>query len=243
MADAESIVHGVLASAFPGKKIRQQQAFTRAGMSPEELVRLYELVTGSGASNVLEVGMGSGTSSVVMLTALAQTGGKLTSVDPFQSSSFAGAGRGVITQAGHSDRHRLIELPDYVALPQLLSSGERFDMVLVDGYHSFDYTLVDVFYADLLLRKDGILAVHDSSWPAVLASLQFLEAHKPYQRVSPPPFVRHNDVIRKAVRRVRVYFSGAAAVRQFNDRRRNWHTLAAYRKLADQMAPEFDLEI
>ena len=216
MTESESIVHGVLARSFPGKRIRAERAFTRAGMSPEELVRLYELASGDGIREVLEVGMGSGTSSVVMLTALEKSGGRLTSVDPFQTSSFAGAGRGVITQAGHAGRHRLIEKPDYTALPELLAAGERFDMVLVDGYHSFDYTLVDVFYADLLLRTNGVLAVHDSSWPAVLASLRFLRAHKPYDLISPPPFITHRAVVRKALRRIGLYLSGPARLREFN---------------------------
>jgi predicted O-methyltransferase YrrM len=243
MTESESIVHGVLSRSFPGKEIRPQRAFTRAGMSPEELVRLYELVLQDGRRNVLEVGMGSGTSSIVMLTALERTQGRLTSIDPFQTSSFQLAGRNVVATAGHAERHRLIERPDYLALPELLSGGERFDMILVDGYHSFDYTLVDVFYADLLLLTDGILAVHDSSWPAVLPSLEFVRAHKPYAPVSPRPFIRHNDIIRKAVRRLGLLIGGAARLREFNDRRQNWHTLAVYRKLADGMAPEFDLAI
>ncbi len=241
MGKFDVIVRDVLTRSFPGKELRGQRAFTRAGMSPEELVRLYELVANTQATEVLEVGMGNGTSSVVMLSALPATGGRLTSIDPFQTSNFSGAGQEMIRSAGHAPRHRLIEKPDYLALPELLASGEKFDLVLVDGYHSFDYTLLDIFYADLLLRPEGVLAVHDSSWPAVLKALRFLETHKDYRALSPPPLVRYDNVVRKALRRLRLYLSGPGRVRSFNERRNNWHTLAAYRKLSDRMAPEFDV--
>lgn len=241
MGEFDAIVRDVLTRSFPGKALRDQRAFTRAGMSPEELIRLYELVAETRSAEVLEVGMGSGTSSVVMLSALSATGGRLTSIDPFQTSNFSGAGQEMIRSMGHAHRHRLIEKPDYLALPELLAAGEQFDVVLIDGYHSFDYTLLDIFCADLLLRPEGVLAVHDSSWPAVLKALRFLEAQKDYRALSPPPLVRHDSVVRKALRRLRLYLSGPATVRAFNERRKNWHTLAAYRQLSNRMAPEFDL--
>lgn len=74
---SDVIVRDVLARAFPGKELKDQKAFTRAGMSPEELVRIYELVEAQQAAKALEVGMASGTSTVVILSALAKTGGKI----------------------------------------------------------------------------------------------------------------------------------------------------------------------
>ena len=245
VSDSSSIVRDVLTRAFPGKQLREQRAFTRAGMSPEELARLYELVASVHPADVLEVGMGHGTSTVVILAALAGDAaapGGLTSVDPFHTSRFEGMGQQVVQSMGYAARHRLLEKPDYVALPELLTAGERFDVVLVDGYHSFDYTLVDIFYADLLLRDGGTLVIHDSSWPAVFKALRFLESHKDYCRLSPPSFVRLDGVGAKALRRLRVYASGAAQRRAFEERRTKWHTLAAYRKTSDQMAPEFDAD-
>lgn len=240
--DSNVIVRDLLARAFPGTELRDQKAFTRAGMSPEELVRLYELVANQNASNVLEVGMASGTSTVVILSALSQSGaGRLTSIDPFQTTQFKDSGRERVRAMGFGDRHRLLEQPDYLALPQLLAGGEFFDFILVDGYHSFDYTLVDVFYADLLLRTGGVLAVHDSSWPAVLKALRFLEVHKDYRRLSPPPLLRRDSLIEKGLGRLRIYSGGPRRIKAFEDRRRNWHTLAAYRKISERMAPEFTL--
>jgi len=211
-------------------------------MSPEELARLHELVANEGAANVLEVGMASGTSTVVILAALSATPrGRLTSVDPFQISTFGGSGLERVRTLGYADHHRLIEKPDYLALPELLAAGESFDLVLVDGYHSFDYTLVDIFYADLLLRTGGVLAVHDSSWPAVLKVLRFVKAHKDYRELSPAPLIRRDGFLSKALGRAQIYAGGPHSIRLFHERRMNWHTLAAYRKVSDRIAPEFEL--
>lgn len=240
--ESETIVRDLLQRAFPDTRLRDQHAFVRAGMSPEELVRLHELLIRHRAKNVLEVGMANGTSSIVLLSALSIAGGeRLTSIDPFQSGTFHRQGVMRVQAAGYAHLHRLIEAPDYTALPELLTAGERFDFVLVDGYHSFDYTLVDVFYADLLLRPGGVLAVHDSSWPSVLKTLQFVEKHKDYRRLSPPPLVRHDRWLGKLRRRLLLYASGPGAIRAFEERRQRWHTLAAYLKVGDRMAPEFEM--
>ncbi len=237
---SDLIVRETLGRAFPGTAFKAQRAFTRAGMSPEELVRLHELVITNTCTNVLEIGMGSGTSSVVLLSALETNDGRLTSVDPFQTVNFQRAGRERVERLGHGERHRLIEKPDYIAMPELATAGASFDMILVDGYHSFDYTLVDMFFADLLLRRGGVLAVHDSSWPAVLKAIAFFEAHKDYTRLSPAPLLQRRGVLQKLLGRLSIYARGARSIRSFNDRRNNWHTLAAYRKVSDRMAPEFD---
>ncbi len=51
-----------------------------------------------------------------------------------------------------------------VKLTQLLNTyGENYlDFIFIDGWHTFDYTLIDFFYADKLLRKDGIILIDDA---------------------------------------------------------------------------------
>jgi len=61
---------------------------------------------------------------------------------------------------------RVIEEPSYLALPLLLADvqtkrAEPFDLIFVDGMHLCDYTLVDNFFAALLLRPGGILLLDD----------------------------------------------------------------------------------
>ena len=62
--------------------------------------------------------------------------------------------------------HNLMAEPDHTAMPKLVERGEKFDSLSIDGYHSFDYALIDFFVAGPLLRVGGVIAPHDSSYPA-----------------------------------------------------------------------------
>jgi predicted O-methyltransferase YrrM len=241
--DSRLRVLDALAGVF-GDKVRQApKAFTRAGMSIEELVRLHELVGRSGVGRVLEIGFARGTSSLAILDALRDVaGGHLTSVDPNQSlpepEGYAGAGLANVRRAGFVDRHQLVERPDYVALPQLVERQASFDLVLIDGWHSFDYTFVDTFYADLLLPDGGLLVFHDSSWPGVYKSIRFLETHKPYKRITPAPWLRHRSPLLRAVKRAWEICRNPSARHAARQRNDHWLTLAAYRKQTSQMVQE-----
>lgn len=100
--------------------------------------------------------MAMGCSTLAILEALPKEGYH-TSIDPFQTAThnygFRGVGVTMVKRAGLADRHRLIEQPNYLALPDLLRAGERFDLIFIDGYHTFDFAFIDFFYADLLLRE------------------------------------------------------------------------------------------
>jgi len=239
-ASADTIVRSILKRVY-GESSGTDAAFTRAGMSVSELVKLFELVREHRPSRLVEVGMGSGTSTVVICAALqAIGGGMLTSIDPFQSSSdgFSGAGLESIRRAGFGALHRLVEEPDFLALPRLLAGDDRYDLVLVDGWHSFDYTLVDIFYADLLLKRGGVLLLHDTTMPSVHKAVRFLETHKPYRRLSPPVQVATTSLPRRAWRRLSTALSGRQARTDARARRHEWRMLAAYVKTADLQVPE-----
>jgi predicted O-methyltransferase YrrM len=216
-------------------------AFSRDGMNFVELVRLYEVARKSGCRSALEIGMATGTSSVVIGEALRKNGGgSLTSVDPFQTSreGYDSAGLKSMISAGLDGSHRLIERPDYLAMPQLVEGNSSFDLILIDGYHSFDYTMLDVFFADLLLKIGGVLALHDSSMPSVFKVLRYLELHKSYERISPPAVMDVDSLPLRFLRRLRTLASGPRSARLARSRREQWKNLSAYRKLADRQAPE-----
>jgi predicted O-methyltransferase YrrM len=238
---AEDAVRDVLRRTYGDAAAAGTTSFIRAGMEVTELVRLYELIRAHGCRTALEIGMASGTSSVVISQALRDNGGgRLTSVDPFQTAADGYAGKGVasLAAAGLSDGHRLIEKLNYLALPELVAEVARFDFVFIDGYHSFDYTFVDFFYADLLLNVGGVLAIHDTVMPGVYRAVRFIEELKPYKRLSAPVMMRLESFPRRLFRRVGQILGGPTALREAHSRRREWFALAAYQKLADQQVPE-----
>ena len=53
------------------------------------------------------------------------------------------------------------EHPLRLALTRLCAEGERIDFAFIDGNHRFDYTLVDFFYIDKMLRLGGHVAFDD----------------------------------------------------------------------------------
>lgn len=219
--------------------LRTEGAFTSAGMSFSELVVLYELVRASGGPAALEVGMANGTSSVVICDALrSRGGGRLISIDPFQTSEYAGSGMDHVRRAGLADCHSLVEEPNYLALPALVRQGGKFDFIFIDGWHSFDYVIVDTFFADLLLRDGGVLALHDTDSPAVFKAVRFFETHRAYERLSPSLAVALKPLRKRLARRVRNVLGGPVALRQADDRRKHWRTIAAYRKLRSEITPE-----
>lgn len=85
---------------------------------------------------------------------------------------------------------RVIEKTSYAALPELLesiSSGKEapFDLVFVDGMHLFDYTLVDLFYADLVCRVGGVILLDDVRHRGVQPVYEYVKRNYPHWRLVP----------------------------------------------------------
>lgn len=157
----------------------------RENVAAENAEGVYRAVLVERASRVLEIGMANGITSLAVLTALNElgSGGQLVSVDPFQLTDWQSIGVLNVERAGFSESHALIAEPDFLALPALLRDGETFDFVYVDGWHNFDYTLLDFFYADKMLRVGGIVGFNDCDWKGVLRALRFVERHRHYEQV------------------------------------------------------------
>jgi predicted O-methyltransferase YrrM len=143
---------------------------------------LHEAVLAERPNTVVEVGMAYGASSLAILGALDELGsGQLISVDPNQRTQWEGRGLAVVAEAGFSERHQLIEEPSYLALPELLRRGQRLDLAYVDGWHTFDYALLDFFYLDRMLGPGGVVGFNDCGWPSVEKVLRYVLANRPYE--------------------------------------------------------------
>lgn len=214
---------------------------TRAAMRYEEYERLRDLLNGLKPNATLEIGMASGGSSEVICETMQKLGrGKHTAIDPFQTSLKGWKRQGVerIRRAGLSQYFDLIEDFDYLALPRLLLEQRSFDFVLIDGWHSFDYTLLDFFYADLLVTTGGIISIHDTGRPAVYKVCRFIETHKPYDLLSPAPAVELRSLPARGTRRMRQWLVGEASRRAARSRRTEWFSLVAYRKRESHQVPD-----
>ena len=175
MDDAELVA---LVSTVEVRTLAGTMTPRHSGVQPEFAVTLHRLVADRKPRAVLEVGMAQGVSSVAIMTAL--DNGRLTSIDPDETTRWQGVGVGELSRMGFADRHRLIEDYDYLALPMLLRAGERFDIAYIDGWHTVDYTLLDLFYIDKMLEVGGVVGVNDCGFAAVDAAVRMFLTHRDY---------------------------------------------------------------
>jgi predicted O-methyltransferase YrrM len=152
---------------------------------PESLPRhhaeeLARLVHEEGARSTLETGMAYGISTVAIASAVDSH----VAIDPHQRTSWRGVGLLNAERAGVAGRVRLVEERSDVALPRLVGEGLELDLALLDGMHLFDYTLVDFFLCDRMLRVGGVVVFHDTWMPGVRQAAEYVLANRAYERVA-----------------------------------------------------------
>lgn len=148
----------------------------------------------------LEVGLAYGISALFICDALRiRNGTQHVVIDPNQetawdrsehSLNWGGIGIANLKRAGFGDVVRLIEAPSFRALPQLEQAGQRIDFAFIDGWHTFDFALLDFFYIDRMLNVGGVVAFDDSSWPAVRKVCRFVRtnlAYSVFDIIAPDP--------------------------------------------------------
>src|SRR5437660_1035804 len=115
-----------------------------AGMRSEEYARLKELLLEVKPAATLEIGMANGGSTQVICEVLRDSDGRHTAIDPFQNAKEGWSGQGLerLRQHGLLEYCELIEDFDYLALPRLVAAKKSYDFILIDGWHSFDYTMI-----------------------------------------------------------------------------------------------------
>jgi hypothetical protein len=93
----------------------------------------------------------------------------------------------------------VIEEPDFLALPRLLALGCKVDFGYIDGWHTFDYTLLDFYYIDRMLPVNGVVGFNDCDYPAVHKAINFVLSHRRYKEVDvglQPAYGRRKELIR-----------------------------------------------
>jgi predicted O-methyltransferase YrrM len=141
----------------------------------------------AGRPNVirtLEVGCAYGLSSLHIASALAgRPGAHHVIVDPDESTAWSGVGVTNLDRAG-IDFYELREEPSEIALPQLLKEGAEFDLAFIDGWHTFDQTLIDMYYANRLVKVGGYIIIDDADWISVSKAISYFAKYPCYRIVA-----------------------------------------------------------
>ena len=161
----------------------------------EDALILQEMVRFVKAKTTLETGVAFGLSTLAICEALLEetpdagrqtpdaTGVKHYGVDPEQNTVHGGAALASLKRAGLDSVFELLEGPSHVLLPKLLEKGVTLDLGFIDGWHTFDYTLLDFFYIDKMLRPGGVVLLHDRSWPSKQKVIRFIRTHRRYREL------------------------------------------------------------
>jgi predicted O-methyltransferase YrrM len=56
---------------------------------------------------------------------------------------------------------------NYSVLSEMVEKGLNYDFIMIKNKHVFDYALMDFFYADKLLQRDGVLILFDVSFDSI----------------------------------------------------------------------------
>lgn len=154
----------------------------------DEAHYLRDLILDHGFTSCLETGVAYGVSTIAICSALSnlERQGKSVrhyGIDPWQVPLFRGAAPAALKECGLDYIFELCDGPSHLMLPRLIERKVVADFIFIDGMHTFDYTLVDLFFADKLLRVGGIICIHDMHLPSKKQALRYLTAYRRYERL------------------------------------------------------------
>lgn len=184
----------------------------------DEAEFLSNVVRGLQPRATLEIGLAMGCSALAICDAISATPqARHIIMDPRQHAQplWGGIGLHNLSRAGFSPLVDFLEQPSHRGLAQLEAEGRRVQFAFIDGFHTFDYTLVDFFLVDRVLEVGGAVAFDDADWPSVRRVVRYVATNLSYtvHAVMPPRSDRWSAARRtyEAVRGVAGAVLGASA--------------------------------
>ncbi|MFC1934581.1 class I SAM-dependent methyltransferase [Chloroflexota bacterium] len=183
----DEIMHSGYTWSPDGNRVKVDDA-----ISLEEGAFLQKIIRDINPIECVDIGLGYGVSSLFICDALAKTpNASLITIDPKQFSSEKGIGfnnrkerKGIglynLEKAGYQKMTHFYEAQSHLVLPKLEDQGVRIDFAFIDGWHTFDYTLIDFFYVDRLLNVGGVVAIHDTNREAIRKVCRFIITNRSY---------------------------------------------------------------
>ncbi len=144
---------------------------------------IFNIITGNNKIiNTLEVGCGYGISSLYICAALwNREKATHTIIDPLQNKEYSGIGIFNLERI-NCKFYKFFESPSEYVLPQLAQKQPNsFDLILIDGWHTFDHVLTDIFYSNRLLKTGGLLILDDCRFPSIAKAAKYLSKFPSYK--------------------------------------------------------------
>lgn len=153
-----------------------------AAIDKEEADFISSLIKNNKLSIAVEVGCAMGLSSLAIADALHEVNGQYRHyiIDPFQSTQWKNTGITNLQRAGFRN-HELIEKGSEYGLPELCQRGVKVDFGFIDGWHTFDHTLIDFFYINRMLKVGGVVVIDDVHMPGINKCMRYIFNYPCYE--------------------------------------------------------------
>jgi predicted O-methyltransferase YrrM len=180
------MIHPKLSEAYKTRKIAtidKELVEFHSGINEGEAEMLSKIIRDIKASTTLEIGLAMGASAITFCNAASANDSRSIhyAIDPNQYSDYNGIGVNLINEAGYNRNFKLIEGKTHEVFHFFLANNIKLDMAFIDGWHTFDYTFIDFFFIDKILKDGGILAFHDMYGMSKQKVLGFIKTHRDYE--------------------------------------------------------------
>lgn len=176
-------------------KDRAGEIFKVVGAIEVEEIDFFSSFIRKPNANILDIGVGKGVSTA--LFASMKNVNKVVGIDPYQSSEHHNSMFKLCELLSiPTEKIILVEKKSIEAKSSLNKLGLMFDYVLVDGYHSFDSTLIDFLIGHDFLTDGGLIAFHDCFYKQKQKVLNFIIKNRDYEIVAQHPKCRRSMFVR-----------------------------------------------
>jgi hypothetical protein len=203
------VLHTILSSKAVVKDDGITRSLDDTNIPEEEGDFLQEIIRVARPRVSLEVGCAYGVSSLYICEALREVNAtKHIIIDPWQNlpygqgpgTGWEGIGLSNIRRAGYEDLVEFSGAPSYQYLSRLAEEDVKIDFAFIDGQHTFDYVLVDVFLVDKILKPGGIIIIDDFGYPSIASVCRYVLLNLPYKCIGPGS---RRIALRSAIRTIR----------------------------------------
>lgn len=147
------------------------------------LLVIRQLLLRSKPRKTLEVGLGCGGSALTFAASHRDLGSpprkQHIAIDAFQSRIYDDTGRLQLEKAGLEGYVDIRESLSCYELPKIAGSGERFDLIYIDGSHRFEDVFCDFYFVRILTSINGLVLFDDSSDKEVVKVIVYIQKNLP----------------------------------------------------------------
>jgi predicted O-methyltransferase YrrM len=156
--------------------INNQKVRIGSNIDLEESSFIYDFIkTDRSIKKVLEIGCANGVSSLTISSALnSREGSFLTIIDPHQEKMWKNAGKRILEESSFENFKLIYDFSENI-LPK--EKENKYDLIFIDGWHTFDQVMLDIFYSIRLVKLNGYIIIDDADSNSVGKAISYYKKY------------------------------------------------------------------